>query len=77
MLSLQLSQGHIQSEIILSYLMLILSWLKAHYVSMFAGLLSKQHIDCRKASETLESIGVTWPWGGSAMPDFLKGKMTI
>lgn len=39
--------------------------------------LSEQHVDCSRALETLENIGVTWPRIRSAMPDFLKGKMTL
>lgn len=45
-LSLQLSQGHIQSEIILSYLMLILCWLKAHYMPYV----------CRPFKQTVERL---------------------
>lgn len=39
--------------------------------------LSEQHVDCSKALETLENIGVTWPRRCGAMPGFLKGKMTL
>lgn len=39
--------------------------------------LREQHVDCSRALETLENIGVTLPRVRSAMPGFLKGKMTL